>query len=106
MSKGYRLPPRLFADFAESGVGMEVGEPPVVAAVWERLLENGTREDLRHWLDGRSREEIAAWLRERGERLSGRSWAFWSWLLSGASADDLPARGDNPYWPDAAGDDA
>lgn len=100
------LPARLFADRVVDVASDEASVARVV--IWERLLENGTRHDLRSWLSGMDAEasasELTAWLRARGDRLSARSWAFWAWLLDAAiDGGDLRPRGDNPYWPDAAG---
>ena len=106
MSTRKRLPPRLFGDLPGAGAALDVDDPAIATLVWERLLEDGARSDLCRWLADRSDEEAEAWLRTRGDRLSARSWAFWSWLLSGNSAVDLAPRRDNPYWPDAAGDGA
>lgn len=104
----YAPPARLFAD----GI-LEAGRRPdaeVEVVIWERLLENGTTDDLRRWFEcfpaGEVLPEMAAWLSTRGDRLSARSWAFWTWILGpGPPGEqcDLPSRGDSPWWPDAAG---
>lgn len=104
-STSQRLPEHLFADDASNE---RAGPGANRVLVWERLLEDGTRADLTDWLSSlpteQSTPEIAAWLQSHGDRLSARSWSFWSWLIAGLPGvdADLPVRGDNPYWPDAA----
>lgn len=100
---GYTPPERLFADGILDADVHPDAEVEVV--IWERLLEDGTADDLRRWFEFLPAREVApqmaTWLNARGDRLSARSWAFWTWIL-GRDAG-LPTRGDNPWWPDAAG---
>ncbi len=71
---------------------------PVRNLIWERLLEDGTREDLCAWFHQTPPNESVEWLRAKGDRLSSRSYSFWRWLLD--VDQSLAARQQNPYWPD------
>lgn len=85
---------RLFPNGLSDELSLELAE----AAILERLLEDGDRDDLR-WLTAQvSEQRLARWVSERGARqLSDRSRAFWSLVLS-LPAEARRAKG-HELWP-------
>ncbi len=79
---------RLFPEYAAAAVPGDV--------VTERMLEDGTGEDLRRWFKGTTETELRGWLGQKGDRLSARSHSFWVWVLE---AEELTRSGVNELWP-------
>ena len=91
------LPPtalRLFPDF-ETAVDCSPTEHSII---WERLLEDGTRDELRDWFEESDSNELIEWITSKADRLSVRSYSFWRWLLHPQTT--LATRQANPYWSD------
>ena len=61
-----------------------------------RLLEEGDTNDLRWLIDRVGEDEIAGWVRQRGQRqLSPRSRSFWARVLN----LDMATFEEDPLWP-------
>jgi len=86
---------RLFDGYAPA----DLARPEHRAFLFERLLEEGDREDLR-WLAAQADEEaLRVFFRQAGgRRLSARSRAFWA-LVLGESVPAHPGGVGSELWP-------